>query len=381
MNQSVYLTRCSAFLPNAPVANDQIEGLLGQVGERPSRARAMVLRNNGIEQRHYAIDPLTGRASHSNAQLTAEAVRGLCGKGFELCDMQLLACGTSSPDQLAPNHAVMVHGELASPPCEAMAASGICVAGVMSFKYAFMSIAARLTRNAVATGSEQVSSFMRAQHFAAESEERVKALGKRPGLGFEKDFLRWMLSDGAGAVLLEDRPAESGLSLRVEWVDQFSYAGQLEPCMYAGAEKTPDGRLIGWREFDSMQAVADRSVMSVKQDVRLLEEGIRISARKGFDDMLARRRLRSDEVDHLLPHYSSAHFRPVMWEVMPPDWKIPYERWFTNLETRGNVGSASMYLMLHDLLASGRVCSGERILCFVPESGRFSTAFVYLTVV
>ena len=63
MNSSgkVYITRSSAFLPNAPVDNDNIENVLGMVGGRPSRARRIVLRNNGIRERYYAIDPASWR--------------------------------------------------------------------------------------------------------------------------------------------------------------------------------------------------------------------------------------------------------------------------------------------------------------------------------
>ena len=381
MTQDVFITRTATFLPNAPVSNEGIEPLLGQVGARPSRARALVLRNNGIRNRHYAIDPATGRYSHNNARLTAEAVRGLEGEGFALSDIEVLACGTSSPDQLMPNHAVMVHGELGNPVCEVTATSGVCVSGVTSFKYGFMSVAAGLSKNAVVTGSEFASSFMRAGNFEAENESKVAALEKKPGLAFEKDFLRWMLSDGAGALLLQNRPRAGSLSLRVDWIDQFSFAHELEPCMYAGAEKGEDGRLTGWREYGSINEVAQRSVLAVKQDVRLLEDGIRKASRWGFEAMLKRRGLKADQVDWLLPHYSSEYFRKVMYEVMPDDWKIPQERWFTNLHQRGNVGSASMYLMIDELFRSGRLPAGQRLLCYVPESGRFSTGFVHLTVV
>jgi 3-oxoacyl-[acyl-carrier-protein] synthase-3 len=58
---------------------------------------------------------------------------------------------------------------------------------------------------------------------------------------------------------------------------------------------------------------------------------------------------------------------------------VPPERWFTNLTWVGNVGSASIYIMLDELLRSGRVQDGQHLLCFVPESGRFSSGFVYLT--
>jgi 3-oxoacyl-[acyl-carrier-protein] synthase-3 len=381
MTHSVYITRAAAYLPNAPVDNLQIESVLGQVGGRPSRARAIVLRSNGIQQRHYVIDPATGNITHSNAQITAEAVRGLLHEDFRLEDIQVLACGTSSPDQIAPNHAVMVHGELRNPPCEVMAASGICVSGVMSLKYGFMSVLAGLTDNAVTTGSEAASTFMRAWNFQAENDAQVAAMEKKPVIAFDKDFLRWMLSDGAGALLLQSQPNPQGLSLKVEWIDQFSYANEMQACMYAGAEKNEDGSLTGWRELASMQEVIGRSALAWKQDVRLLESGIRTSSRKGFEAMIKRRKLKVDEVDWLLPHYSSEYFRKVMFEVMPDDWKIPYERWFTNLVTKGNVGAASMYLMIEELFGSGRLKPGERILCYVPESGRFSAAFVYLRVV
>ncbi|MFT4046860.1 MAG: beta-ketoacyl-ACP synthase III [Solimonas sp.] len=377
---AVFITRMASALPNTPVANERMEAVLGQVGDRPSRARAIVLRNNGITSRHYALTE-DGALTHSNAQLTAEAVRALTGEGFSLTDIDVLACGTSSPDQLMPNHAVMVHGELGSAPCEVVATAGICGSGITAMKYGYLSVLAGQARNAVVTGSEIASTFMRAGNFAAENAAAVAALDKRPAIAFEKDFLRWMLSDGAGALLLQDRPNARGLSLKIEWIDQYSYASELPPCMYAGAEKRDDGRLQGWREFESALEVAERSVMAVKQDVRLLEEGIRISSRKAFEAMIARRQLAVTEVDWYLPHYSSLHFRSVMWEVMPDDWKIPQARWFSNLQSKGNVGSASIYLMLEELFASGRLEAGQKILCYVPESGRFSIAFACMTVV
>ena len=143
--RSVFITRTASFLPNAPVGNDDIEGVLGQVGGRPSRARRIILRNNGICQRHYAIDPATGKATHSNAQLTAEAVRLLTGDDFDLSSIDCLATGTSLPDQLMPNHGVMVHGELGNPACEVVTTAGICASGIAALKYAWLS-ASRLSR-------------------------------------------------------------------------------------------------------------------------------------------------------------------------------------------------------------------------------------------
>jgi len=379
VTQAVFINRIAAVLPNAPVPNEKMEAVLGLIHGRPSRARAVVLRSNGIRNRHYVLDGEGlegGRVTMNNAQLTAQAVRKLAGAGFALGQIEVLACGTASPDQIVPGHAVMVHGELGGAPCETMSAAGVCISGVLALKYAFLAVAAGQARNAVATGSETASLALRAMNFA-----EVAGEGRRNAVSFDKEFLRWMLSDGAGAMLLQDRPNSAGLSLRLDWIDQFSYANDLPVCMYCGGGTGEGGGLRGWREYDSMREVAGEGALTLRQDLRLLDSGIRECSRRGFRDMLARRRLALDHIDWFLPHYSSEYFRPALYEAMPDDWKIPYERWFSNLRDKGNTGAASVYLMLEELLNGGRLRPGQRLLCFVPESGRFSAAFFHLTVV
>ena len=110
MTKDVYINQTAAYLPFEAVGNDDIEAVLGMIGDKPSRAKRIILRSNGITSRHYAIDRTTGKVAMSNAQLTAEAIRGL-----NVDHADVLATGTSTPDQLMPNHAVMVHGELGWP--------------------------------------------------------------------------------------------------------------------------------------------------------------------------------------------------------------------------------------------------------------------------
>jgi 3-oxoacyl-[acyl-carrier-protein] synthase-3 len=379
--RAAYITRSSVCLPNAPVENDQVEAILGQVGERPSRARRVVQRSNGIRRRYYVIDPATGKPNYTNASLTAAAIRGLAGNGFALDDLACLACGTSNPDQLVPNHAVMVHGELGVPVCEVVATAGVCVSGATALKYGWMSVMSGDARNAVVTGSEIASLGLLAQNYDAEPHNGAETLEARPELAFEKDFLRWMLSDGAGALLLEPAP-RPGLNLRVEWIDIFSYAHELPVCMYGGAEKQANGALRGWLSYSACERQA-KSLFTLKQDVKLLnEQVIEHTLVKPLARVIARRGLSPGNVDWLLPHYSSEYFRaPVAAGLARAGLAIPQERWFTNLERVGNVGSASIYIMLDEILQSGRLRHGQRLLCWVPESGRFSSGFIYLTVV
>lgn len=382
--KSVYITDLAGFLPNAPVDNDNIERVLGMVGGKPSHSRRLVLRNNGIKTRYYAIDPATGRYTHNNAQLAAEAVRRLSAKsGISLNEVECLTCGTSSPDLLQPSHGQMVHGELGSHPCEVVTTAGVCSSGITSMKYAYMSVALGLTKNAVATGSECVSGFMRASNFEPEMKARIEKLEKHPAIGFEKDFLRWMLSDGAGAALLTNQPQAQKLSLRIEWMDYLSFAGDMPVCMYSGAIRQEDGTLKAWRESEDPMDVVRWNYMSVKQDARLLDEHImKVSVERALIPIVKKRSLKPEDVTWFLPHYSSEYFRPRLHDTMSANgFGIPYERWFTNLTSKGNIGSAAIYLIIEELLDSGALRKGDRLLCYIPESARFSICYMLLTVV
>ena len=228
---NAYITDLASFLPNEPVANDRIEDVLGRINAIPSKSKAIMLRNNKIKQRYYALDPETGEFTHSNAQLTAEAVRRLNPyDGFKLDDIACLCCGTTSPDVLLPGHALMVLGELGLPPCDAVTTAGICIAGMTALKYAFMQVAAGLSPNAVATGSELSSSYLRADFFSVIADDPEADLAKKPILAFDADFLRWMLSDGAGAAFISGAKNPEGISLRIDWIDSLNrFPGSTPP--------------------------------------------------------------------------------------------------------------------------------------------------------
>jgi len=381
-----YITDVSEFLPGKPVANNELDLYLGSVDRVSARTRQIILAGNGIESRHYAIDPATGGLTHTNAQLAAGAVGRLTEKNERIAEkIQCLCCGTSSPDQLMPGHAAMVQGELGIGPCEIVSTAGVCVTGITALKYGAMSVALGQTINAVATGSELASTFIRADFFEAMGgrAKRMEQGKSHPAFSFEEQFLRWMLSDGAGAVLIKREPAADRLSLRIDWIEILSHAHRLEACMYAGAVKQEDGGLTGWRECVRCGTATKEGVFTIKQDARLLNREVtRALVGRSLPSIISKHGLREEDIGWFLPHYSSEYFRDALaGQLQEIDFAIPQDRWFTNLATRGNTGSASFYIMLAELFSSGRLKKGERILGFIPESGRFSVAYVLLTVV
>lgn len=374
----VYITRSAKFLPNEPISNEEMEDYLGLIDGVPSRGKGLTLRNNGIKTRYYSIDK-TGKSTHSNAKMTALAIEKLTDKDFSQNEIEFLACGTTSPDNLLPSHAVMVHGELKCGPLELVSTSGACCASMQALKFGYISILAGNTNNAVVTGSEKLSSLMRAEHFEKET-ERLAEMDKNPIIAFEKDFLRWMLSDGAGALLLQNKPSENNISLKIEWLEIRSFANQLETCMYAGAEKNADGTTKGWKEFSSEEWL-NKSVFAFKQDVKLLGKEIVPTGTKYLKDILDKKGFDVTTIDYFLPHLSSEIFRAkIAEEILKYGIQIPQEKWFTNLTSVGNIGSGSIIIMIEELMNSGKLKKGQKILLMVPESARFTYAYCLLTV-
>lgn len=377
MSHEVYITNIAKFLPNKPVSNDEMEEYLGMIDNRPSKARRIVLRNNGIVNRYYALEK-GGKITHSNAELAAEAVKMLFNNRFKKEDVQFLACGTASPDQIMPSHASMVHGLLDIPAVEIASFAGSCCASIQALKMCYLSVLAGSTENAVCTGSETLSHWMLAKYFEKETENEAK-LKENPLLAFEKEFLRWMLSDGAGAVLLENKPSGE-LNLKIEWIDIRSYASERETCMYAGGDKGPDGKVLGWCRFEPEDWL-NKSIFSLKQDTRMLGDFIVKIGGRFLKEIITERNLDIASVDYFLPHLSSEFFRePIFKELAAIGIDIPREKWFTNLINVGNVATVSFMLMLEELIRTRDLKKGQKILLQVPESARFTYAYALLNV-
>jgi 3-oxoacyl-[acyl-carrier-protein] synthase-3 len=373
----VYITKSGKYLPNETISNAEMENYLGLINETTSKAKRIVLRNNKIVGRFYAVDQ-HGKSTHNNAELTNNAIQELFDEDFTAHDMELLSCGTSTPDIFLPSHAAMVHGLLKNKPVELNSSTGVCCAGMNSLKFGFLSIRSGNTKNAICTGSEKVSTLMIANKFE-DVITNLKSLEEQPIVAFRKEFLRWMLSDGAGALLLENQP-RGEMSLKIEWMEAYSYAYELETCMYAGGDKLENGDIKPWSEYLPSEW-SKKAIFAIKQDVKILDNNILVKGAESMKAAMDKNNVSADQIDFFLPHVSSHYFVEGLKKSFAENGiVIPAEKWFMNLATVGNVGSASIYLALNELMNSGRLKQGDRILLSVPESGRFSYAYAYLTV-
>lgn len=378
MNKNVYISSVSKFLPNSPIENEDMEQYLGLINQKPSRVRRIVLKQNGIKSRYYALDKKQ-KITHTNAELAFRSIQKLFPDEKIPKDIDVLACATGNPDQLLPSHASMVHGLMKNKPMELYSASGVCLTCLQAFKTAYLSVLSGISSKAICSTSELASPTLLSKNYEEEY-EHCSQVGKDPYMAFEKDFLRFMLSDGASSVLLSDKKRESGISFKVEWIEMTSYANELPTCMFMGAELREDGELTSWKEFDSRELI-NRSVMAVKQDIRLLKPNIIRYWVNHLEYCLAKYKLDPKDVDYVIPHVSSMFFYgKLAEEIQARGLDLGTNKWFTNLTEIGNIASASIFAALDDLCKTEMLKVDDKVLLMVPESGRFSYGTVLLTV-
>ncbi|RSE99124.1 iron-containing redox enzyme family protein [Achromobacter aegrifaciens] len=366
----VYLESAGYFMPGEPVSNDAMDSYIAPLNRMSSRIKSRILAENGIKQRYYAIDQ-EGATVFSNAQLAANAIRDCLRRNdSDLSAVSLLASGSSGGDALLPGFSNMIQGELAAHPMETLSVHGICAAGVSAIQTAAQGVELGGHASALAVASELPSRLFKRSRFAARGYDA----------DFDAHFLRWMLSDGAGAVLLGNsgRPlpgASQGVRLRLKWVHQRSFSGDYPVCMQLGLSAD---RARGHLDYPSWNEAEADGALSLRQDIRLLPHLFDIGIHE-YAKLVRDGWVDPDQVDHFLCHYSSEKFIPVVEDLMEKaGLVIPRERWFSNLAWRGNTGAASILIMLAEFLETREVKPGEQIFCYIPESGRFMAAYMLL---
>ena len=357
-----FITQTGSFLPGLAVSNDDIEKHLGTLpGE--ADVKKSVLKMNGIVSRHYAQDT-NQQPTHDVYQLACEAIENCLSKQSEVADsVSLLSAGTTYAPLGGPGlgsilHAQLQQRQLLSQPVEISSHSGICSSAAMALVSAIRAVSSGEHQAAVCVGAEHPSSALKAAAIDP-VDDRDQHTELRRSQWFMSVFLRFMLSDGAGAFFLQDQPKPKGVSFRVNWTHSRSFAHETPLCMKL-----------------------ENQGVRLSQDISILSKHLMPTATKFTADAMERHD--EDLIDYkmVLPHLSSFFFRKKTERVMQafsssPD-PVPY---WTNLATAGNTGSASIYLMLDHYCQSNAIEDGDKLMLFIPESGQFNFVMVSLTAV
>jgi len=374
--QPVYINATAQCLPGPPIGNREMVDYIGRLSPEAERFGRLTLRQNRIRHRHYAIRP-DGSSDWTVAKLAGRAVRDLvAGAEVDADHIGFLATATTQNDLLVPGLASAVHAESGLKPMEVASLQSVCASSIMALKTAALQVAAGEHKAAIAVGAEFSSRYFRPDFYRGTSTMKVDGTLKG-----DAEFLRWTLSDGAAGLLIEDRPAAHGLSLRIDWISLRSFADRFAPCMTAGAAKGEDGALTPWSLHGGAIEAAAAGAFQLRQDISTLMPMLPVWLGE-FMRLVDEGRIDPQGVDWFLCHFSAHSLREEMARLATrAGCMIPDERWFTNIYEKGNVGAAAIFLMIDDLMRSGRLLPGQRILCAVPESGQCIMAYAGMTVV
>src|SRR4051794_24077840 len=108
----VFINGLGAYLPGEPVSNRDMEDHIGRVGGVSCKFKSVILRQNRIKTRHYALDR-GGVATHSNSEMGANAVVDAIRKSeISAKDISFLATSTTIGDLMVPGLASHVHARI-----------------------------------------------------------------------------------------------------------------------------------------------------------------------------------------------------------------------------------------------------------------------------
>jgi 3-oxoacyl-[acyl-carrier-protein] synthase-3 len=259
-----------------------------------------------------------------------------------------------------------LQGELGAPPMMTSSHSGVCAAGVAALQHAAMAIENRRAQRAVVATSEMPSRLFKRSRFASRGYD----------IDFDAHFLRWMLSDAAGAWLVENAPRGEH-PLRLVNMHLRSFSGDYPVCMQVGLDTDAAQSYL---DYPSFAEAEQAGAYALRQNIRLLPNLFDVAIHE-YARLVQSGWIDTTRIDYFLCHYSSQRFAGVVRELLDKaGLSIPDDRWYNNLQTRGNTGAASIFVMLDDFMRTHEVKPGQRIFCFVPESGRFTVGYLLFEV-
>ncbi len=364
---NVYITNSAVYMPGQPVNNEDMDLFIGSINKMSARIKKRILAENGIKHRHYAINA-QGESLESVSGMGAKVVEALKTEDHII---HFLSAATTGGDCAAPGLANLIQGQLNLPPLETLSVSGICAASIGALNAAAQSVQSGAANHAVTVASEFPSRLFKQSRFQ----------NRDADIDFDAHFLRWMLSDGAGGVLLSNTPKKDGLSLKIKWIHQKSFSGDMPTCMQVG--QSIGNEPPGYLDYPTLAEAEKAGAFDLRQNIRILPNLFDLGLHE-YAKLVNDGCVKPSNIQHFLCHYSSERFKPMMANLMEEAGiAIPAEKWFSNLSTKGNTGSASIFIMLDDFLKtrSKDLKIGDEIFGFVPESGRFSVAYFLLEVV
>ena len=356
------ITGSGSYLPGPPVQPDQVDRYLGELTAAPPRVIRWFNRIRPLMQElvevgfyHFAVDPVTRQFTDDNVTMAVKAAR----KALEdACiapgDIDFIAYGSPHQDQM-PTASVRIQEALGIENCAEISVHANCTSAYKALMLGYDMIRNGRYKTALVISANISSSELVAEYY------------NQPLITRESLFLRYFLSDGAAALVLQAVPPDyRGLVVEDTYIE--SVGGKKPSAM---GNKRPAYFMNPKKEFES----------GYHHLSQLFQEELRANFHdpdgsvfvKGLRRMLTRHPIDLKKIRFFQVNFPSKHISGL---VMDECEALGIDRvtLYTKMQTMGYIGPPMALLCLDKIRKEEHLIPGDIILSFVTEVSKFMQA-------
>ncbi|MDR7419525.1 MAG: beta-ketoacyl-ACP synthase III [Armatimonadota bacterium] len=292
-----------------------------------------IVTRTGIRERHV-VD-----ADQASSDLAVPAAQtALREAGVEAGDLDLIICGTTTPDMVFPATACLVQDRIGAQRAGAFDLLAACSSFVYGMVTATQAIEAGIARYVLVVGAEVLSKLV-------DWTDRSTCV---------------LIGDGAGAVVMG--PSRNGGGVRATVVGADGSAGDILKLPSPGSRIPMTLEAIAQQQH---RARMDGQAV-FKLAVRIVPEAIR--------QVVARAGVVLDDISLIVPHQANQR----IIEAIAKATGVPLDRVVSTIDRYGNTSSASIPLSLWEARRDGRLKDGDHVV-LVAFGGGFTWSACALT--
>jgi 3-oxoacyl-[acyl-carrier-protein] synthase-3 len=361
-NSGVRITGTGSYLPGSPISIDEVDHFLGELTEAPKKIQAWLQRMKSmmkemleIENYYFAIDPVTREITDDNITMSCKAAeKALKMANLSATDIDFISYGSAHQDQM-PTASVRIQEALGIESCGEISIHANCTSAYKAFLIAFEFIKNGRYKNALVISSGISSSELRAEYY------------NQPIVKKEELFLRYFLSDGAGALVLQaDNSGKGGLYVENVYIESVggkkpSAMKDLRPAYWMNPKEEFEK---GYHHLSQMFQNELRQNFH-EPDGTVFFNGLKRMLEKYPSDL--------SKLKYFQVNFPSKHISELVIDECTAIG-IPRETLYTKMSSMGYAGPPMVFICLDKLLREEPFIPGDLVLSFVTEVSKFMQA-------
>jgi len=304
------ITGTGSYVPERRLTNDDLSKIV-------DTNDAWITQRTGIRERRIAA------AGESTASLaTAAAKRALDSAGLEPSDLDLIICGTISPEMTFPSTACFVAAMLGLNSTPAFDLAAACSGFIYTLETGASFIKSGRYRNVLVIGAETLSRL-------TDYRDRSSCI---------------LFGDGAGALVLQ-RSSDAKRGLIYSSLHADGNGWEMLCCLPGSRHPLDEAMLTARNQY---MKIKGREVY--KFAVQRFEELI--------EDAMRKCELSGDDIKLIVPHQVNRRIIDSAMEKLG----LGIEKAFVNIDKYGNTSAASIPIALDEAWRAGKVSLGDIVI-------------------